>query len=583
MITEKIPEYLVQYTSKQDPSLYTAIDHASWRYIMRVSQHFFKDHAHQKYLDGLKETGISTERIPLIEEMDTCLRRFGWRAVAVVGFIPPAVFLEFQSLGILVIACDMRSLEHLAYTPAPDIVHEAAGHAPIIADPEYRAYLRSYGQVARNAIYNLEDLELYRLIRDLSDLKEDPQSTPAQIAEAQKSFEAAVAQMKTVSEATQLSRMGWWTIEYGLIGSGNDSLIYGAGLLSSVGESYHCLSDDVKKIPLTVDCIQMGYDITRPQPQLFVTPDFATLEKVLEEFANTMAFRRGGVESLEKAKKARATTTTALESGIQISSTLQEYLLDQNGNPIYLKYQGPSQLSHQDAEISGHGPQYHNQGFGTALGTVVLADGKMKAPQDLSVSDLDHQGFKNHGIGTLTFSSGVKVRGRFKDKYVVNGKNLILSFESCTVEWGKEILFQPDWGIYDMACGTKVTSVSGGAADRAKFLTATRGYTQKPASQKTNRTPENALLEKLYLKVREIREGGAPKAKAEAQTLNTIQTQLEKDHPMDWLLRLELLELEKTHCLQAPWAERLKNQLHAMKQQSKEMKELIERGLETLK
>src|SRR5579871_4618289 len=59
-IREKVPPYLHPYIAEQDPSLYTPIDHAGWRYIMRVSKAFFAKHAHQKYLDGLTETGIGT-------------------------------------------------------------------------------------------------------------------------------------------------------------------------------------------------------------------------------------------------------------------------------------------------------------------------------------------------------------------------------------------------------------------------------------------------------------------------------------------------------------------------------------------
>ena len=202
-----VPEHLKPFIARQDPTLYTPIDHAGWRFILRTSQAFFAKHAHKKYLDGLKETGISTERIPLIEEMDLCLQKFGWRAVAVSGFIPPAVFLEFQSLGILPIACEMRRLEHLAYTPAPDIVHEAAGHAPIIADPEYAAYLHAYGEISRKAIFSKKDIELYEAIRDLSDIKEDPKSTPTQIQTAQVQLEKTVASIHYISEATCLARI----------------------------------------------------------------------------------------------------------------------------------------------------------------------------------------------------------------------------------------------------------------------------------------------------------------------------------------------------------------------------------------
>jgi phenylalanine-4-hydroxylase len=95
--------------------------------------------------------------------------------------------------------------------------------------------------------------------------------------------------------------MNWWTVEYGLVGSKDDPKIYGAGLLSSLGESYHCLGPAVARIPLSLECVNTAYDITKPQPQLFVANDFHHLTKVLHEFASTMAFRTGGKSALEKA------------------------------------------------------------------------------------------------------------------------------------------------------------------------------------------------------------------------------------------------------------------------------------------
>ena len=77
--------------------------------------------------------------------MNRMLKDIGWAAVAVDGFIPPNAFMEFQAYNILVIASDIRQLEHIEYTPAPDIIHEGAGHAPIIANPEYAEYLRRFG------------------------------------------------------------------------------------------------------------------------------------------------------------------------------------------------------------------------------------------------------------------------------------------------------------------------------------------------------------------------------------------------------------------------------------------------------
>ncbi|NJL24178.1 MAG: hypothetical protein HC902_02675 [Calothrix sp. SM1_5_4] len=131
----RIPDHLRRYIVNQDYDRYTPEDQAVWRYIMRQLKNFLGEHAHPFYAEGLRKTGIQVDRIPRIDEVDVCMEEFGWGAVPVSGFIPPAAFMEFQALGILPIASDMRTLDHLLYTPAPDIVHEAAGHAPFLAIP----------------------------------------------------------------------------------------------------------------------------------------------------------------------------------------------------------------------------------------------------------------------------------------------------------------------------------------------------------------------------------------------------------------------------------------------------------------
>ena len=130
------PKHLLQFAVDQRYDDYTPVDHAVWRFIMRQNIFFLREYAHKVYFQGLLNTGISFDRIPRIQEMNDILSKIEWGAVAVDGFIPPAAFMEFQAYKVLVIACDMRQIHHIEYTPAPDIVHEAAGHAPIIVDRE---------------------------------------------------------------------------------------------------------------------------------------------------------------------------------------------------------------------------------------------------------------------------------------------------------------------------------------------------------------------------------------------------------------------------------------------------------------
>ena len=300
---DRLPAHLRRFVVDQDHGAYTPRDHAVWRHIMHRLAGRLKDTAHASYLSGLAATGIGLERIPSLDEMNTKLEALGWSAVGVRGFIPPAVFTELQSLGVLAIAADIRSHEHIEYTPAPDIVHESAGHAPILADRRYAAYLKRCGEAGFRAIASVEDQAVYEAIRNLSVVKEDPAATEEEVRLAQERLHAAGASRRYVSESTKASRLYWWTAEYGLVGSLEDPKLYGAGLLSSLGEAAHCLTPAVKKVSLNLACADTEYDITRMQPQLFVARDFDHLFEVLEAFEATLGWRRGGDHGLEEALK----------------------------------------------------------------------------------------------------------------------------------------------------------------------------------------------------------------------------------------------------------------------------------------
>ena len=244
-ILNKIPKHLHQFIMTQDyESCYTHRDQAVWRYTMRQLSSQLKKSAHPIYLEGLKKTGISIEKIPSIEEMNQCLDKLGWMAVVVDGFIPPQAFMELQDLKVLAIALDMRSIEHILYTPAPDIVHESAGHAPIIVDEEYSEYLQRFGAIGMKAMFTKKDKDVYEAIRHLSIIKEYPNTTEEEIKAAEKDLEEKMNDDSEPSEASLLTRLHWWTVEYGLVGVPENYTIFGAGLLSSLGESKSCLNDE---------------------------------------------------------------------------------------------------------------------------------------------------------------------------------------------------------------------------------------------------------------------------------------------------------------------------------------------------
>lgn len=565
-MAEPLPRHLLKYVVEQNYDQYTPVDHACWRYILRQLRHFLGQHAHEAYLEGLEKTGISIDRIPKISEISEKLAQFGWKAIPVSGFIPPAAFMELQSLGYLPIASAMRSVDHLLYTPAPDIVHEAAGHAPILIQPDFAQYLRDYAQIAKKAIISSQDLAVYEAIRHLSDIKENPESTREEIENAQRDLEKVSKAVSHTSEAAELGRMNWWTAEYGLIGDIANPKIFGAGLLSSVGESKWCLSEKVKKIPLTVDCIRQNYDITEPQPQLFVARDFKQLTQVLQEMASQMAFKIGGVKGVEKALQAKSVNTIEFDSGIQISGVCDRMIRDKNGEISFLHFAGPTQLSYLDKEIPGQGKDHHQQGFSSAFGPLVDNSWEQviqKVGQKLN----------------LQFQSGLQLEGILKFCTQINGKILIVTFDSCRVIYSQdgktEMLFAPEWGVFDLAIGSRVTSVFGGPADRDNYGDMSDFVALRVPERKYSETEKR--LFKNYSALRSLRDRKTVGTSLVAE-LNLLLDQ-HHEFPQDWLFYLEAFELLENRAQHSDLKNRVEKKLQQIAQDFPEKKSLIQDGL----
>ena len=212
-VLNKLPKHLRQFIKPQNYDDYSAIDQAVWRYVMRKNVDYLSKVAHTSYLDGLKQTGISINHIPNMYGMNRILKEIGWAAVAVDGFIPPNAFMEFQAYNVLVIASDIRQLDHIEYTPAPDIIHEGAGHAPIIANPEYAEYLRRFGEIGCKSISSSKDYELYEAVRHLSIIKEAPNTPQKDIDVAEKKVKELNTNMGEPSEMDLRRHMQSWTVE----------------------------------------------------------------------------------------------------------------------------------------------------------------------------------------------------------------------------------------------------------------------------------------------------------------------------------------------------------------------------------
>ncbi|NJY61833.1 aromatic amino acid hydroxylase [Salinimicrobium sp. CDJ15-81-2] len=570
-IIDRLPAHLKQFIKPQNYEHYTPINQAVWRYVMRKNVDYLSKVAHSSYLDGLKQTGISIDHIPNMYGMNRILKEIGWAAVAVDGFIPPAAFMEFQAFNVLVIASDIRQLEHIEYTPAPDIIHEGAGHAPIIANPEYAEYLRRFGEIGCKAISSAKDYEIYEAIRHLSIIKEAEDTPQEEIEAAEKRVDELQNDQREQSEMAQIRNLHWWTVEYGLIGTVENPKIYGAGLLSSIGESAWCMTDKVKKIPYDISAAQQEFDITKPQPQLYVTPDFAHLSSVLEEFANKMALRVGGLEGLQKLINSKNIGSIELSTGLQVSGTFTR-VIEHNGKPVYFQTTGKTALASREKELVGHGTQNHPDGFGSPVGrlkSINLAIEDM-GPRDLRAYDI----YEGEQVN-FEFEGGIKVSGEIiTGTRNLQGKIILISLKNCTVTYKEEILFQPEWGNYDMAVGKEIISAFAGPADARSFDLITHVPTS--TTIKSKKTPEREELESLYESVRNIRQGKNTKF-----SLDAAFDLVKKYHPKDWLLSVEIFELVSGK--DEKLAPQVLEHLEDVKQRRPEVAHLIDNGLDLVK
>ena len=567
-ILDKLPRHLMQLVIDQPYNSYTAQDHAVWRYVMRQNVRYLSQVAHGSYLEGLKQTGISIDRIPHMYGMNRILKEIGWAAVAVDGFIPPSAFMEFQAYKVLVIAADIRPIDQIEYTPAPDIIHEAAGHAPIIADSEYAEYLKLFGWIGARAFSSARDYEIYEAVRHLSILKADPYTPEEAILQAEKALAEADAIKEPPSEMTLIRNLHWWTVEYGLIGDLKKPKIYGAGLLSSIGESYSSLQPQVKKIPYTLDAINYNFDITTRQPQLFVTPDFQQLTKVLEEFADTMALRTGGIDGVMKAIASGYTGTCVYSSGLQVSGTFQEMILHRDAL-VYIRTEGPTQLCVQDRQLEGHGKDYHQHGFGSPVGKLKSSPIPLELMSDGEMEDI---GIKSGVKARLEFESGLVVEGNLGLIIRKNGMVLLMTFTDCTVTFRDKILFRPEWGNFDMAVGEKIVSAFSGPAD--PYAYELEYPVPKEKTHKIFHSERAVRLHQLYQEVRDFREG-----KISDADLEEVFGEIRNNYPEEWLLPLEILELADKNPELNQLRREILDYLKNVKSQDADLKRLVDNGL----
>ncbi len=567
---KSLPKHLLQYIVDQDYNDYTPSNHAVWRYVMKQNIDYLPKVIFGDYFKGLNEAGITIDKIPNLYGMNRILKKVGWAAVCVDGFIPPKAFMEFQAHKVLVIAADIRQINHIEYTPAPDILHEAAGHAPIIPNKKYSEYLQLFGQIGANAFASSTDLELFEAIRSLSILKEAPSVSEKLINKSEKKVELIQkrAMKEELSEMSMIRNLHWWTVEYGLIGTIENPKIYGAGLLSSIGESVWCMSKEVEKKEYNIEACKVNFDITRPQPQLFVTPSFDYLIDVLHEFSDKMAFKKGGEYGVEQAIQSGNIACCQYENGLQISGNFTN-LIHSNGKGIYIQTKGPTALSLNGLEIEKQGANFHKEGFGAPLGKVI----------NFNLSNLNLE--KCHSIGLIKnkkihfeYNTGLLLDGIIKDFVLDKTNNVILiTLNNCEIKFNRQILFNKNWGIYDLIVAENIVSCFPGAADQNSFPE--KKYDYKSQTIKVNYTESEKKIQNIYGEIANIRE-----SKSDYNKLKIIFQKLKSNDSQEWLLLLEICELAKNYDKEL--FKELKDYLNNISVYRNDLKKLISDGLKVL-
>ena len=318
--------------------------------------------------------------------------------------------------------------------------------------------------------------------------------------------------------------------------------------------------------------LNISFDITKPQPQLFVTPDFAYLSLVLDEFANTMALRTGGLKGVEKLIDSQNLGTIELTTGVQISGVFDRVIKYKNNKVAYFQTTGSTAIANRDKELIGHGINVHKNGFGSPIGKL---KGINLPIEDMSPRDLKAYGIYEGEFMTLEFESGIILKGKaVTGTRDLRGKILMITFDECTVTYFDEVLFKPEWGLYDMAVGKEVVSAYAGPADVESFLDI--GKVSETKTHKIKYSESEKILYGLYSKVRKMREENSI---SEAE-VEEIFNQLKRDFSKDWLLHLELYELalQNNYSIQ----KEILNHLEVL-MKNETYKNLISNGLNLLK
>jgi phenylalanine-4-hydroxylase len=219
---------------------YTDEEQRIWREVSPKLDELHERHASRIYLDAKCELGISADGIPQLRHLSEILKaRTGMHLVPAEGPIAYRIFYSYIADGGFPCTQFIRHGSRPEYTPEPDMVHDCLGHVPPLLNDDYAALLRMIGRAAFRATSG--------------------------------------------DHVLALKRLSWFSIEFGLIEEAGETRVFGAGILSSIGEIPFSLSGKAERRPFVTDeVIETDYDWTKMQELLFVIPSFPFLRREVE-------------------------------------------------------------------------------------------------------------------------------------------------------------------------------------------------------------------------------------------------------------------------------------------------------------
>ncbi len=219
---------------------YTPAEHRVWRIIARELEPLHHAHACRAFLEAKEDLRLPADHVPQLTEVSALLQPVtGFRYQPVAGLAPLRDFYGAFAGSAFFSTQYLRHPSQPLYTPEPDIVHEVVGHANQLAGPDFAAVYRLVGQ--------------------------------------------AVERTRSDDALRLLSRIFWFTLEFGLVAEGGQAKAYGAGILSSCGETASFGSADIRPLDVA-EMAAVPYDITRYQPVLFAARSMTHLVDTLSAF-----------------------------------------------------------------------------------------------------------------------------------------------------------------------------------------------------------------------------------------------------------------------------------------------------------